>query len=111
MANQLKMATVQFILELHAQGWSGRRIARELGVDRETVSRYVAQSKPANAPMDRPGESALSNLAKSPIRMAGRISSCAAWREVIQSKHQQQLTARRIYQDLISEHGASVSYD
>ena len=72
MANQLKMATVQFILELHAQGWSGRRIARELGVDRETVSRYVAGSNPANAPITRAGESALSNPANAPIRVAGR---------------------------------------
>ena len=41
MANRLKMARVQSILSLHAQGWSRRRIARELCVDRETVSRYV----------------------------------------------------------------------
>jgi IS30 family transposase len=40
-ANQLKMATVQSILSLHAQGWSQRRIAAAVGVDRETVSRYV----------------------------------------------------------------------
>jgi hypothetical protein len=38
MANRLKMARVQSIL---SQGWSRRRIARELSVDRETVSRYV----------------------------------------------------------------------
>ena len=42
MANRLKMAKVQSILSLHSQGWSRRRIARELCVDRETVSRYVA---------------------------------------------------------------------
>ena len=41
MGNRLKMARVQSILSLHAQGWSRRRIARELGIDRETVSRYV----------------------------------------------------------------------
>jgi DNA-binding NarL/FixJ family response regulator len=41
MANRLKMARVQSILSLHAQGWSRRRIAHELGIDRETVSRYV----------------------------------------------------------------------
>ena len=52
MANQLKMATVQSILSLHAQGWSQRRIAAAVGVDRETVSRYVrlaAQSAFADA--------------------------------------------------------------
>ena len=97
MANQLKMATVQFILSLHAQGWSGRRIARELGVNRETVSRYVCGSKPANAPIGRAGKSALSNPANAPIRVAGRVSSCAAWQEIIQSKQEQQLSARRIH--------------
>jgi transposase len=52
MANQLKMADVQAILSLDAQGWSYRAIAERLGVHRETVSRYVrlaaAASKPAN---------------------------------------------------------------
>ena len=36
MANQLKVAKVLSIQTLHAQGWSQRRIARELGIDRET---------------------------------------------------------------------------
>ena len=54
MANLLKMANVQSILLLHAQGWAQRRIARELGIDRETVRKYLqhqlCQVKPANAP-------------------------------------------------------------
>lgn len=54
MANLLKMAKVQSILSLHAQGWPQRRIARELGVNRETVGKYLRQqlcgAKPANAP-------------------------------------------------------------
>ena len=40
MANQLKMAEIQSILTLRTRGWSFRRIARELGVHRETVARY-----------------------------------------------------------------------
>lgn len=55
--NQLEMATVQAIASLWARGWSIRRIARELSVDRGTVARHVRQaqaagihSKPANAP-------------------------------------------------------------
>jgi transposase len=52
MANRLKMAEVHTILALWEQGWSFRRIARQLGVHRETVSRYVraaeAAAKPAN---------------------------------------------------------------
>src|SRR5688572_14183143 len=82
MANRLKMARVQSILSLHAQGWSRRRIARELSVDRETVSRYVqldqqagplcgldpsGNSKPANAPIPGPGSPAFSKPANAPI--------------------------------------------
>jgi len=41
MANQLKMAMVNAILTLQQRGWSQRRIARELGIDRETVARHI----------------------------------------------------------------------
>ena len=42
MANHLRMAMIQAILTLHHRGWSNRRIARELGVDRQSVARQVA---------------------------------------------------------------------
>lgn len=56
MANRLKMAKTLCILELHRLGWSARRIARELGVHRETVAAHVrraeaARAKPATAPI------------------------------------------------------------
>ncbi len=41
MANQLKMAEHQAIIGLARRHWSYCRIATELGVDRETVSRQV----------------------------------------------------------------------
>ncbi|UCC31235.1 MAG: helix-turn-helix domain-containing protein [Phycisphaerales bacterium] len=41
MANQLGVAEQQAIITLVKHGWSRRRIARELGIHRETVSRYV----------------------------------------------------------------------
>ena len=44
MANQLKMADIQCIITLHGRGWSRRRIARELGMDRETVARHLRLS-------------------------------------------------------------------
>ena len=51
MANHLKVAKVLSIEALHAQGWSQRRIARELGINRETVARHLKKnSKPAKAP-------------------------------------------------------------
>lgn len=58
MANQLRVAEIQSILTLYERGWSCRRIARELGIHRETVGKYVRQvrvlegvdgSKPAKA--------------------------------------------------------------
>ncbi len=53
MVNQLKMAELQSITALMEQGGSQRRIARELGIDRETVVRYSRRwrelaAKPAN---------------------------------------------------------------
>lgn len=53
MANRLKMAMVQSILTLHAQGWSWRRIAQELRVDRGTVSRYARLAR-ETAEADQP---------------------------------------------------------
>lgn len=41
MANQLKAAKVLSIIDLRSQGWSLRRIARELGVSRGAVARQV----------------------------------------------------------------------
>jgi len=54
MANQLKMAVVNAIRTLTQVGWSQRRIAQVLGIDRETVARYVhapPEAKPATNPI------------------------------------------------------------
>jgi transposase len=104
MANQLKMAEVQAILALARSGWSQRHIARQLGVDRETVGRHLRLSmqdgsKPASAP---PGSTALA--------AGGSVSAASPWREVIVQKLEVGLTARRIYQDLYSDHGYAGSY-
>ena len=67
MANQLKVAKVLSINALHAQGWSQRRIARELGVNRETVARHLKEaSKPAKAPTGSEGSANGSKPAKAP---------------------------------------------
>jgi transposase len=50
MANILKMAKIQSIRQLYAAGWSQRRIARELEVDRSTVARYLRPAPPAAKP-------------------------------------------------------------
>jgi hypothetical protein len=66
MANLLKVAMVEMILTLWRRGWSCRRIARELGLARDTVRGYVRRamaevagsggsSKPASAPLGSKG--------------------------------------------------------
>src|SRR5208282_3254541 len=59
MANLLKMAIVETILTLRRRGWSQRRIARELDLNRETVARHLRQaqsatSTPADSAADQP---------------------------------------------------------
>ncbi len=49
MSNRLKMADISAIQTLLERGWSQRRIARELGVNRETVARYAAAANPKPA--------------------------------------------------------------
>jgi transposase len=60
MANQLRMAKIDAILALHQRKWSIRRIAKELGLHRDTVVRHLqldeARSKQARAPLGSAGE-------------------------------------------------------
>jgi transposase len=134
-ANLIKMAIVQSILLLHAQGLSGRQIARKLRIGRGTVARYVrrqrqAASNGAIAPMDpaRVGAapkgaiaptgldpaaaSAESSPARSETAAVGPQSKAVRWRDFILQKHAQGLSARRIHQDLRDEPGTDeISYD
>ena len=72
MPNLLKVAMIETILSLHQRGWSQRRIARELGIDRATVARYLrtptSTSKPAIAP---PGSADSSDGSKPAIAPTG----------------------------------------
>ncbi len=145
MSNLLRVAVIDTILSLHQRGWSQRRIARELGVHRETVARYLRQApapkpanapigppdadgdaKPANAPIGSPapndapkpaiapiGAAGLPDMPTAPPAVetgAGRPSDCAPWRAVIEAKLELGLSAQRIYQDLVAEHGFTGSY-
>jgi len=73
MANLLKMANIETIHTLHQQGWSQRRIARELGINRETVARYIARTqtpKPADAPIGSASSEAEAKPANAPVGSA-----------------------------------------
>jgi predicted transcriptional regulator len=54
MANLLKMAIREIIRTLHRQGLSQRRIAEELGINRETVARYLRLAQPDPKPAIAP---------------------------------------------------------
>src|SRR4051794_40683405 len=130
MSNLLKMAVSETIRTLRRRGWSQRRIANELGINRETVARHLRQAdpppipanappgptppdgvpKPANAPPgSEQGEGAPGLTAAPPgstpdppPRGSGRASGCEPWRDVIRAKGDLGFTAQRIYQDLVS---------
>ena len=97
MARRLKMVEVTTIRTLHESGHSNRKIARLVGVHRETVARYVAggDSKPAK-PDHRVG--------------SGPAGACEPLREVILAKLEQGLNGVRIFQDLRDEHQFTASY-
>jgi IS30 family transposase len=95
MSNVLTVSLQATIYSLHDRGWSRRRIARELGIDRETVGRYLLLAKPA-----------ISTAGKG----IGRKSQCEPLAEVIMAKVEVGLSAQRIYQDLVEENGFTDSY-
>jgi transposase len=108
--NELNVNLQHSILTLAGNGWSNRRIARELGINRETVGKYLvlARSKPA---ISTPGSEA-DPAAKPAISTAGsgRQSSCLPWQPQIEAAAVVGLSAQRIYQDLVGEHGFTGSY-
>jgi transposase len=129
MSNVLRVSLQTTIYSLADRGWSQRRIARELGINRETVGRYLRlaeKAKPAISTAGSEGDSgskpailtvgpekgsepkpANSTAGKS----VGRKSQCEPLAEVILAKVEVGLSAQRIYQDLVEENGFSDSYE
>ena len=131
--NQLKVNQQQTIVALFEQGWSKRRIARELGLDRLTVRRYLAAhlwsgrrisrelaihretvGKPSavgfkTRPFRPPGPRAvrMQNQPFRPRSGGGRPSLWRPWQGAIEAALAAGLTAQRIYQDLVCCHGFS----
>src|SRR5271170_4813115 len=110
--NQLDVSLQHSITTLAAHGWSHRRIARELDINRETVSKYLrlADSKPAistpGSEADPAAKPAISTLGST----AGRQSLCLPWEPQIEAAVSVGLSAQRIYQDLVGDHGFTGSY-
>jgi len=130
--NQIKVNQQQTIVALHQQGWSKRRIARELQLDRKTVRRHLASgskspTNPRTGPDEQTSESptpqtgsdpALGSKSPAnprtgslPLGGAGPDSLCEPWKEGIEAALAAGLSIQRIYQDLIAEHQFAGSYD
>jgi transposase len=125
MANILKVNEQNTIQQLAAQGWSRRRIARELNVDRKTVRRYLrataksptistlgsAQAESKSSSISTPGQRTGANLVTAALEVeTGRPSFCDPHRVRIEAKLDAGLSAQRIYQDLVVEVAFSGSY-
>jgi transposase len=107
MANRLKMATINAIHTLHQSGCSGRKIAELLNVHRDTVAKYVAEFQSrSNAPTGSDDQ----KEASAPTVRPGPNSCCEPFRDVIQTMLEQGLSAQRIHQDLVTEHGFTAQY-
>ena len=110
MANRVKMAKIQSIIGLLEMGWSQRRVSRELCVDSETVARYdrlrkEQVSNPATVPSG-------SGMFIPPLGVeAVRKSQLVQFKDIISSKLDAGLSAKRIWQDLVSDHGFTGGYD
>lgn len=134
MANLLSMATIDAILALHQRHWSIRRIAKELGLHRDTVARHIhlhtqaAQAIPSVQPQPGPTDAAEGKIGQAPLdAAAGKIgqapigseapptrpeqaSLCEPFRPLIEAKLAAGLTAQRIFQDLVRDHGFAGKY-
>ena len=114
MANELKMAIVNTITGLLEKGWKHRRIARELGVNRETVGRYArlrreVGSKPANPTPGSEGPPTPNPANPTAGFCVGPASLCEPFRESITQKLAGNLEGVRIWQDLVQD-GFNGSY-
>lgn len=120
--NVLTVNEQQSIRTLAERGWSRRRIARELGIHRETVSRLLGPAKGPvvdglatdddSKPAIPPTGSADSKPAIPPAgSVAGRRSACEPFRSLLQQGVDRGLSAQRLYQDLVAGHGFTGKYD
>lgn len=111
---QLKVNQQQTIVALRDQGWSKRRISRELNLDRATVRKYLAQAN-SKSPTPQPG-AVEAQAPKSPTdpqpgsTRGGPASLCEPWQAEIEEALAQGLSIQRIYQDLVVKRQFTGSY-
>lgn len=120
-ANRLSMDKSLAIQNLRAAGYSERRIAQTLGISRGAVRRHLAAHAP-NSTKAQTGSAQTGDMPNSTKAQTGShappadsqptasASTCEPFREVILEKLQLGLSAKRIHQDLILDHGFSGKY-
>lgn len=100
MANVLQMHEQEAIASLAKQGWSIRRIARQLQLHRRTVRRYLSGQNvdPKCTTISTAGNDPKCTI--STTGKMGRKSLCDSLAETISGKFAQGLSAQRIFQDI-----------
>src|SRR5439155_1047536 len=110
MANILLVHEQQAILTLAAQGWSIRRIARELKIHRKTIRQYLPEATAVSKCTTISTTGTAPKCTISTTGKIGRKSLCDALAKLIEEKAGQGLSAQRIYQDLKVEVHFTGSY-
>src|SRR6202049_1799397 len=129
MSNVLSDDKKQQVIALGKLGWSLRRIEQAIGVRRETASAYLrtagvdvclpgwrrrAPAKPATQPTPDPGAKPAMQVTPdfiAPFSPKPAIqSTCEDYRELIEQGLDRGRNGKAIWQDLVSEHGFSGSY-
>jgi transposase len=108
--NRLEVSLQQAIQALHARGWSQRRIARELNIDRGTVADHVWPPKPAISTAGSEAVAEPTPAISTTGSTAGRVSLCREFLPTITAAVTAGLSAKRIHQDLITDRGFTGSY-
>ncbi|MEN7973882.1 MAG: IS21 family transposase [Verrucomicrobiota bacterium] len=108
MSNILEDSMIETIKELGRRGWSIRRIAKKLKVNRRTVSKYLAQDSKCTISTTGNNEG---EEPKCTISTAGRRSKCVLYDEYILERMKLGLSAQRIFQDLQSDRGFEGGYE
>ena len=114
--NQLKVSIQLSIIVLTTRGWSRRRVARALGVDRATVGRQLrraqAEANAATNPAHGSAKDPPPKPATNPAHGArpGPASLCQPLATVIETAVHAGLSVQRIYQDLVREHDFRGAY-
>lgn len=99
------MTTIETIRRLDAQGISGRQIAHELGIDRETVAKYLNHTGFSPQPPAATRQAGATVLKGLTHIIEGWLADDA------RRPRKQRHTAKRIYDRLITEHDYQGSYN